>query len=76
MDPHKNPEWVISSCFLQDTRTAVLLVYIVKCDKSLVGLGIMVFTPLSTIFQLNHCGQFTWWSKQEYQEKTTDMPCR
>jgi peptide chain release factor subunit 3 len=30
----------------------------------------MVFNALSTIFQL---GQFYWWRKQEYPEKTTDL---
>jgi hypothetical protein len=59
---------------ISDLCYLCLFVYSGVQQKLCWGLGLWCLTPLSTIFQLFRGGQFYWWRKLEYSEKTTDLP--
>ena len=57
----------------------VFLIKVPECrTKYIISVKILVgvwcLMPLSTIFHLHRGCRFYWWRKQEYPEKTTDLP--
>jgi len=48
-------------------------IHLTSNASNLIGFDLQNVTSLSTIFQLYRGGQFYWWMKPKYPEKTIDL---
>jgi hypothetical protein len=62
----------VNICIIQNTFSNYYVVFSLV-EHFCGGLRLWSLTPLSTKLQLNRGGQFYWWRKLEYPEKTTDL---
>ena len=69
---NRNVDYIIS-CEPRVSEITYIRYNRMKFKRLMVCFGLWGLTPLSTIFHLHRGGQFYWWMKPEYLEKTTDL---